>query len=39
MNEVLDRCCKFTPDTEKGFYGKTDKFWIQYVYVKKCENW
>ena len=33
MNEILDRYCTFTQDTEKGLYGKTAKFWIQYVYL------
>ena len=33
MNEIFDRYCTFTQDTEKGSYGKTAKFWIQYVYL------
>ena len=33
MNAVLDRQCAFTQDTGKGLYGKTAKFWIQYVYL------
>ena len=32
MNEILDRYCLFTQDTEKGLHGKTAKFWIKYVY-------
>ena len=32
MNEILDTYCTFTQDTEKRLYGKTAKFWIQYVY-------
>ena len=32
MNEILDKYCTFNQDTEKGVYGKTAKFWIQYVY-------
>ena len=33
MNEIFDRYCTFTQDTEKGSYGKTAKFWIHYVYL------
>ena len=33
MNEILNRYCTFTQDTEKGLYGKTADFWIQYVYL------
>ena len=33
MNEVFERYCIFTQDTEQRLNGKTAKFWIQQVYL------
>ena len=33
MNKVLERYHIFNQYAESGLYGKTAKFWIQYVYL------